>query len=299
MARGDIVEIDDELLRRWPLPAPEGDSDKEERGRVMLIAGSRDIPGAAVLAATAALRAGAGKVTVGTPSMIAQPIAFAVPESRIVPLESNDAGEIRTDALEPLDEFTDKTKAVLIGPGLPYAQSTCDLAAAIVRKFADAAIVLDAGAMRAACVPESAGGTRFANPVLLTPHAGEMASLTGAEKDEVLADPLAAVTEAACRWNAVVALKGATTHIAAPDGRVWRHCASNPGLATSGSGDVLSGIIAALAARGAPLEQAATWGVALHARAGAKLAQRLGPLGFLARELPGEVPALMAALAGA
>jgi ADP-dependent NAD(P)H-hydrate dehydratase len=94
----------------------------------------------------------------------------------------------------------------------------------------------------------------------------------------------------------VIALKGAITHIAAPDARVWRHQGGNSGLATSGSGDVLAGLIAGLVARGATLEQAAAWGVALHARAGERLAQRLGPLGYLARELPTEVPSIMGSL---
>ncbi|MGZ5162704.1 MAG: ADP-dependent NAD(P)H-hydrate dehydratase [Burkholderiales bacterium] len=109
--------------------------------------------------------------------------------------------------------------------------------------------------------------------------------------------PQAAALNAARAWNAVVALKGAITYIAAPDGRLWRHEGGNVGLATSGSGDVLSGIIAGLVARGTPLEEASMWGVALHARAGARLAERLGPLGYLAREIPDEVPSLMAALA--
>jgi len=122
-----------------------------------------------------------------------------------------------------------------------------------------------------------------------------MAKLTGTRKDAVLARPEEAALNAARAWNALVALKGAVTHIAAPDGRVWRHEGGNVGLAISGSGDVLSGIIAGLVARGMPLEGAGAWGVALHGLAGVKLAERLGPLGFLARELPGEVPALMAA----
>jgi NAD(P)H-hydrate repair Nnr-like enzyme with NAD(P)H-hydrate dehydratase domain len=102
--------------------------------------------------------------------------------------------------------------------------------------------------------------------------------------------------QAARNWNAVVALKGATTFIASPRGQVWRHSGGQPGLATSGSGDVLAGVIAGLAAQGAPLEQAGAWGVVLHAMAGARLARKLGPLGYLARELAGEIPALMKAL---
>ncbi|WP_260498526.1 NAD(P)H-hydrate dehydratase [Aquabacterium sp. J223] len=132
--------------------------------------------------------------------------------------------------------------------------------------------------------------------MLLTPHAGEMAKLCGRDKAEVLASAGEQALAAAARWSVHVALKGPVTHLAAPDGRHWRHQGGNSGLGTSGSGDVLAGLIAGLAARGAPLAQAAAWGVALHARAGEALARRIGPLGYLARELPAEVPALMASL---
>jgi hydroxyethylthiazole kinase-like uncharacterized protein yjeF len=129
--------------------------------------------------------------------------------------------------------------------------------------------------------------------VLLTPHAGEMAKLTGLTKDAVVADPAAVAARAARRWNAVVALKGSVTYVATPAGRLWCHQGGNVGLASSGSGDVLAGIIAGLAARGAALEQAAAWGVALHAHAGDRLAKRIGTLGFLAREIGAEIPGLL------
>jgi ADP-dependent NAD(P)H-hydrate dehydratase len=104
--------------------------------------------------------------------------------------------------------------------------------------------------------------------------------------------------EAAARWNAFVALKGARTVIATPEGERWQHEGGNIGLGTSGSGDVLAGVVAGLAARGATLAQAVCWGVALHARAGNQLAQRYGKLGYLARELPEFIPALMEQAAG-
>jgi ADP-dependent NAD(P)H-hydrate dehydratase len=285
----EVVDLDDALLRAWPLPLPEREGDKEERGRVLVVAGCRQIIGAAVLAATSALRAGAGKVAIATPASIAQAIGIAVPESRVFALPERDDGSIEPDCIDVLEEIVPHVKSVLIGPGLPYVDATCALASALLDTFGHAGVVLDAGAMG---VVKTRG--RFTSPVLLTPHAGEMASLEGGEKDEIADDPLSAVLDAASRWNAVVALKGAITHIAAPDARVWRNTAGNPGLATSGSGDVLSGVIAGLVARGAPLEQAAAWGVALHARAGDRLAQRVGPFGYLARELPAEVPPLMA-----
>lgn len=290
-----VIEIHDELLRRWPLPFPADDCDKEERGRVLIVAGSREIPGAVVLAATASLRAGAGKVTVATGANIAQAVAFAVPESRVISLPETNEGDIAPD-VSALDEIAEKIEVVLLGLGLRNNSAACDLADAVLATFSKARIILDAGAMGVACTPRNMQA-RFSSEVLLTPHAGEMAGLTGADKDSVATDPQSLALTAARTWGAVVALKGATTYIAAPNGQLWRHEGGNVGLATSGSGDVLAGIIAGLAARGAPLEQASAWGVALHARAGAKLAARLGPLGYLAREIPAEIPALMAALA--
>ena len=287
----EIVELDDAALRAWPLPMPSHDGDKEARGRVLIVAGSCEIPGAAVLAATAALRAGAGKVAIATPASIAQPIAFAVPESRVFALKESDDGSISPDALGPLDAIADRVDALLVGPGLPYNATSTALAAALLDRFSHAGVVLDAAAMSVVRARK-----RFAAPVLLTPHAGEMAKLTDGAKEEIAEDALATVAEAARRWNAIVALKGAITHVASPDSRMWRNRAGNPGLAMSGSGDVLAGVISGLVARGAPLEQAAAWGVALHARAGDRLAQRMGLFGYLARELPAEVPLVMATL---
>jgi NAD(P)H-hydrate repair Nnr-like enzyme with NAD(P)H-hydrate dehydratase domain len=156
-------------------------------------------------------------------------------------------------------------------------------------------LLLDAAAMDV--VSRTPGAVlRFSGHVAMTPHAGEMAHLSGEAKESIECDPGERVNIAAKTWGAAVALKGACTWIAAPDGRLWRHARGNPGLATSGSGDVLAGLVAGLMARGAPVEQALAWGVALHARAAERLAARIGPLGFLARELSAEVPSLMATL---
>ncbi|MNN40053.1 ADP-dependent (S)-NAD(P)H-hydrate dehydratase [compost metagenome] len=160
--------------------------------------------------------------------------------------------------------------------------------------FAASRLILDARAMQVVRKPAH---FRFDQPVLLTPHAGELAQLMGLSKDAVLADPHACATDAARRWNAIVALKGALTVIAMPDGTTWTHAGGNIGLAISGSGDTLAGIITGLAARGAPLEQACAWGIALHALAGEQLALRFGILGYLAREIPAEIPALLRNLA--
>ena len=288
------VDVDDECLRRWPLPQPDAEGDKEERGRVLVIAGSREMPGALILAANGALNAGAGKLMVATAASVARLVATALPEARVVELTETEAGGIDRSAVERVRERLQRVDAVLIGPGMQDEPAVCGFCAELLGHLSTSLLVLDAAAM--AVAGQAPGIGKFSSPTILTPHAGELAHLTGGNKQDICAQPAHAVVNAARRWNAVVALKGATTFIAAPDGSLWRHRGGNVGLAISGSGDVLAGVIVGLASRGASAEQAAIWGVALHARAGERLAERSGPLGYLARDLSAEVPALMASL---
>jgi NAD(P)H-hydrate repair Nnr-like enzyme with NAD(P)H-hydrate dehydratase domain len=124
-----------------------------------------------------------------------------------------------------------------------------------------------------------------------------MAQIWGSTPEQVLADPLTIARAAARELGAIVTLKGAQTFVVAPDGRAFHNTAGNIGLGTSGSGDALSGVIAGLSARGASALQAAVWGVYLHAKAGDVLARRMGPLGFLAREVLTEIPSLLKGIA--
>jgi ADP-dependent NAD(P)H-hydrate dehydratase len=279
--------LDARALRAWPLPAVAADADKEERGRVVVVGGSREIAGAAQLAAVAALRAGAGKLVIATGRSIAPHLGQAVPEARVIALAEGESGAFAADGADALAQAIEAAAAVLVGPGMMDGPGSAGFVRTVIAQCR-APVVLDASAMDVVTQLR-----RFDGPTLLTPHAGEMAHLLGIEKDEVLADPRRIALDAARQWNAVVALKGSTTCIATPDGRGWVHAGGHPGLATSGSGDVLSGLIVGFAARGATLEQACAWGVVLHALAGHVLVRRLGPLGFLARELPGAVPSLM------
>jgi hypothetical protein len=160
--------------------------------------------------------------------------------------------------------LTDEFDAVLVGPGMRASVALDSIVAWVAHRFPVAVIVLDAGALSAlpgtGALP-AAQGPRALTRCIATPHAGEMAGLLDAAKEEVRADagPIAAAT--AARWNAVVTLKGAVTHVASPNGQRWIHDRPNPGLAVSGSGDVLAGLVAGLAARGATAEQAAVWAV--------------------------------------
>ncbi|MDB5760230.1 MAG: ADP-dependent (S)-NAD(P)H-hydrate dehydratase [Burkholderia sp.] len=298
------VVVDDALLRAWKLPMPSDEGDKEERGRLLVIGGSRQMPGAVILAATAAMRAGAGKLAIATGDSVAQLVALAIPESRVIGLQETGEGGIAAAAAAALESMKGRLDAVLIGPGMQDEPAICEFVQALLPMLDGVNVVLDAAAMGVVREQEAAGGSevgflgRYKARVLLTPHAGEMAHLSGASKEEVADDPQGMARRMAERWQATVALKGPITYIATPDGRLWKHEGGNVGLAASGSGDTLAGIIVGLAARGAPLEQAGAWGVALHARAGDRLAERTGPLGFLTRDLAAEVPMLMHTLRG-
>lgn len=283
-----------EVLRAWPLPAVDEDGDKEARGRVLVMGGGAQVAGAVLLTAVAALRAGAGKLQIGAPGRLATAVALAVPEARVIAAPETEAGELAPKAAGVFGEALARANAGVIGPGMLDGEAAGELALRLLGGEGPP-MVVDAAAMQGlSAAPERArphGGR-----LVLTPHAGEMAALSGCSKDEVAADPLAAARRAAAALQAVVALKGATTHIVTPDGQAWRHEGGSVGLATSGSGDVLAGIIAGLLARGAAPAQAAVFGVFVHGRAGQRLARRIGRLGFLARELLDEVAPVLDAL---
>ena len=287
------VDLSAELLRGWALPSPDAEGDKESRGQVLVIAGSREMPGAALLAARAALRAGAGKLSMAVPQSVSQGIALRLPEARVVALPETDAGGLAPHGAELLEALAQRTSAVLAGPGMLDAASVPDFLAAALAHVPQAVVVLDALAMEAV-----GSGRGFSQPIVLTPHAGEMAGLTGIDKETIAADPARHADAGARRWGALVVLKGSTTCIAAADGRAWRHHCRVPGLATSGSGDVLAGALAGLAAQGASPEQAAAWAVAAHARAGTHLAARHGTLGYLASEICDALPGALRELSG-
>lgn len=279
-----------------PLPQPDEGGDKEARGRVLVVGGAQEMPGAVILAATAALRTGAGKLQIATCRSIAQAVAVAVPEARVFALPETRAGAIAVSAAEVISERANEVNAVLIGPGMIDEEAVARLVRKVLPRIGKTTVVLDAAALSCfARSPQCLHGLDC--KAILTPHAGEMAGMLGVSKSKVTREQLAMAREAARRLRAVVALKGAETHIAAYDvPKSYCNRAGNVGLATSGSGDTLSGIITGLAARGATPLQAATWGVYLHARAGEVLAKRVGSLGYLARELLAEVPALMSKL---
>jgi hydroxyethylthiazole kinase-like uncharacterized protein yjeF len=289
-----------DLLRAMPLPAVEGDGGKDARGRVLVVAGSTQTPGAALLAAHGALRSGAGKLQIATVRSLAPHLAVAMPEALVIGLPETEDGGIAPEGLEEILKRAERCDGLLFGPGLPEGPETNELTARLLAGLQPdgPTIVLDAAAL-SGLADQREVLARFDGRVAITPHCGEMASLLDRSRDEIEDDPAPVAREVAERLGVAVALKGSTTYVAAPDGRAWRHEGGSIGLGTSGSGDTLAGLVAGLAARGADVSLALLWGVFVHGRAGALLDRRVGRLGYLARELPPEFPGILADVGGA
>ena len=291
------TDINPGLLRRFELPTPDEGGDKEERGRVLVVGGGPETPGAAILAGVAALRAGAGKVQIATGRTNAPAVAASVPEARVFALPESRAGALTKAAHAKLKEHLSGAQCVCIGPGMIEDESVARFVAGALKHCGGVRVVLDAGAL--CCLARGRELLHsFGGGAVITPNADEMADIFAADEGSIKRDPASFALVAAEELRAVVVLKGRVTMIAAPGGAVYANRAGNVGLATSGSGDVLAGIIAGLVARGAEPSKAAAWGVYLHARAGERLARSVGPLGYLAREIPAEIPALMSELGG-
>jgi len=288
------VPVTAALLRRWQIPQPSEDADKQDRGIALVVGGAVEVPGALLLAGVAALRAGAGKLQIAGPRSSATALGVAVPEARVFSLPETGEGFLDKKAGVRVAECAGQANAILIGPGMLGEDAITSFMEALLPRLGGKQVVIDAIALSAL------RGSRFRftedMQVVLTPNPAEMAKITGATKEAVEADPRGAAMTVAQDLNAVVALKGPETFIATPYGEVFRYSEGDVGLATSGSGDILAGILVGFLARGATLDQAAVWAVYLHGAAGNRLQRRMGPIGFLARELSDEVPAIMSSL---
>ena len=273
-------------LRANPLP-PVAEGDKETKGRILVLAGSRDVPGAALLTATAAMRAGAGKLQIATGESVATQIGVAMPEGKVVGLPESDDGSLADAALPRIIDLARDADAIVAGPGME-ANGLCAKIASVLLS-GEAKLAIDAALLHEL---EPVDDTPDPVPLLL-PHAGELASLLDREEEDVESDPVGNGLRAADRYKSIVLVKGVTSHVVTPDGDVWTYKGGASGLGVSGSGDVLAGIVGGLLARGAHPLNALLWAVWLHGGAGSRLAKKIGPVGFLARELADEIPALL------
>lgn len=281
------------LLRDWPLP--ELGDDKHGNGRLLVLGGSTRSPGAVRLAGEAALRAGAGKVALATVETVIAGLAPLVPEAAMVPLATDADGSIDVDEATTIIHQADTVDVLLAGPGLVDPEHAVALLERVLPRTG-ATLVLDA--LGAAYLTQRPDGLRHLDGrAVLTVNPDELARTAGITPEEVTSDPVAAAATVARRSRVVVLCGGTVKHLVTPDGDAWTVEGGGPGLASSGSGDVQAGILGGLLARGAEPAQAAAWAGYLHARCGERLAATIGRLGYLARELPGQVPAVLAELA--
>ncbi|MBU0610189.1 MAG: NAD(P)H-hydrate dehydratase, partial [Armatimonadetes bacterium] len=244
------------------LPSRPPDAHKGDTGRVLVVGGSPGLTGAPAMTGLAAARAGAGLVTVAIPAPLHPLVAAKLTEVMTLPLPPGEGDTIGLQALDALLETAARADAVALGPGLSRQGQVAELVEALVREV-QAPLVLDADGLNAV-----AGRARLLRdrsaPLILTPHPGEMARLLDLAIEEVQADRLGLARAAAERFDAVIVLKGAATVIADPEGEAWINPFANPGMASGGMGDILTGIIAALAAGGADPLAASVAGVYLH-----------------------------------
>jgi len=277
----DLIEQTGKSSLRW-LDAREfaafgrgrvASANKGEYGHALILAGAVGKSGAAVLASWAALRVGAGLVTVATAEPVLPVIAAHTPEVMTEPLAVTEAGTISLHSLENgyFESLLQRKRTLAIGPGLGTHKETQEFIRRAVEMRGDVRIILDADGLNA--FAGRAGELRSGKAdksIAITPHPGEMARLVGGSIPEVQANRISVSRRAAEAWNAIVILKGQQTVIAAPDGRVCINSTGNPGMATGGTGDVLTGMLAGLTAEYASQDWFHTlcFGVYLHGLAG-------------------------------
>lgn len=288
-----VRDLDEQALATWPLPDAGGG--KDSRGRVVVVGGSRRTPGAVLLAAEAALRAGAGKPQVATVASVATGVSVALPEALVTDLPETDDGEIATTAAQQVLDLATDCDALLYGPGLLSPETACDLFEALAQRL-DCPLVVDAlGLAYVTAHPE--GLVHLGGRVVLTPNESELARTLERDEDDVRAHLAERCAELADRSGATVVAGGEETWVVSPGAEVrWRHVGGLPGLGVAGSGDVKAGVVAGLLARGVPPEGAAAWGVLLHQGAGRAVSEHDAPVGFLAREVLPWIPRVMARL---
>ena len=274
------------------LPCRPPDAHKGHNGHLLVVAGSIGKTGAAAMTAMSAMRSGAGLVTLGIPAGLNSILEAQVIEAMTMPLPETAPGMLGESSFDAIMELSADKRCLALGPGIGTAPDTVRLVQRIVQE-SPVAMVIDADGLN--CL---AGNidilTRAKAPVILTPHPGEMERLTGTTAKTIQMDRIGHARGFAQRFGVHLVLKGARTVVAHPDGQVFVNPTGNPGMASGGTGDVLTGIIAGLIVQGCEAGVAARAGVYLHGAAADKLAETCGGYGYLATEIMDVIPNTMA-----
>lgn len=271
------------------LPARKPDAHKGDCGRVVIVGGSVGLTGAPTLSAMAALKSGAGLVTVGAPESLNDILEVKLTEAMTRPLpEVRRTRCLALRARGEIKRLLEGADALALGPGLGTHRETIELVKRLIPNV-EIPIVLDADGLNALAGDPGHLKT-LTSPAVITPHPGEFSRLTGTEVSKVLVDPIEAASSLAQSTGVTVVLKGAPTVVATPDGKSFVNSSGNAGMASGGSGDVLTGVIAALLGQGLVPEEATCLGVYLHGLAGDLGAEKIGEAGLVARDIVESLP---------
>ncbi len=282
-----MKETDRLLFNKAVFNRPD-DSNKGTLGSLLCICGSYGMAGAAIMAGKAALRCGIGLLKIAVPKSIYPVCATNILESVYYPLEETSNGVISSKNTDFLLEMCEKSSAVVIGCGLSVCDDTKNLVQSIITNC-EKPLVIDADALNCICnKPEILKNLKA--PAIITPHPGEMARLLHSTPKTVNSNRENTAIDFAKKFGVVTVLKGAGTIIASPDGEVYINHTGNSGMATGGSGDVLSGIIGSLLAQGASPINAAAAGVFLHGTIGDLAAEKLGKISMLPTDMIDMIP---------
>lgn len=282
-----MKETDRLLFNKAVFNRPD-DSNKGTLGSLLCICGSYGMAGAAIMAGKAALRCGIGLLKIAVPKSIYPVCATNILESVYYPLEETSNGVISSKNTDFLLEMCEKSSAVVIGCGLSVCDDTKNLVQSVITNC-EKPLVIDADALNCICnKPEILKNLKA--PAIITPHPGEMARLLHSTPKTVNSNRENTAIDFAKKFGVVTVLKGAGTIIASPDGEVYINHTGNLGMATGGSGDVLSGIIGSLLAQGAAPINAAAAGVFLHGTIGDLAAEKLGKISMLPTDMIDMIP---------
>lgn len=282
-----MKETDRLLFNKAVFNRPD-DSNKGTLGSLLCICGSYGMAGAAIMAGKAALRCGIGLLKIAVPKSIYPVCATNILESVYYPLEETSNGVISSKSTDFLLEMCEKSSAVVIGCGLSVCDDTKNLVQSVITNC-EKPLVIDADALNCICnKPEILKNLKV--PAIITPHPGEMARLLHSTPKTVNSNRENTAINFAKKFGVVTVLKGAGTIIASPDGKVYINHTGNSGMATGGSGDVLSGIIGSLLAQGASPINAAAAGVFLHGTIGDLAAEKLGKISMLPTDMIDMIP---------
>jgi NAD(P)H-hydrate epimerase len=277
---------------RTVLPKRPLNANKGSFGKVLVNAGSINYIGAAYLACSGAMRVGAGLVTLATAGSLLPILASKLTEATYLPLNESRPGIISVEAADIIHRQSSQYNILLLGCGLGQNPSTIEFVSSLLLKKGLPALVLDADALNILTRIHH-WWQQIADDAILTPHPGEMARLCGLTLDEIQSDRPGTARRFAAEWQKTIVLKGAYTVIAAADGRCRISPFANPGLASAGTGDVLAGTIAGLAAQGLKPFEAASLGVYLHGEAGEMIRNELGDAGMIASDLLPALPLII------